>query len=123
MDRVIKFLSANVGTFNCSLTSDVEGSIPSESEDFPKEAPRLTDRARRGVGKREKERMNEKQYSANERRAYHIGIGAALGAGKQRKQLKEMASSMNEKERKSFWNGVNDSLMNRAWKTGGRIKK
>lgn len=67
--------------------------------------------------------MGKQQYSAEERRAYHIGIGAALGASGRRKQLKEMAAGMGEKERKSFWNGVSDSLMNRAWKTGGKIKK
>lgn len=65
----------------------------------------------------------KKEYSAEEKRAYYIGVGAALGAAQKRSQVKQMAAGMSEKARKSYWNGVNDSLMTRAWTTGGKIKR
>lgn len=87
---------------------------------------RETGAACRGAKEKEVEKKGfwkkeEPSYSAEERRAYHIGVGASLGAGQNTKLVKKMAAGMKEKERKSFWNGFDDGLTTQAWRHGGKI--
>ena len=66
--------------------------------------------------------MSGKQYSAEEKRAYYMGVGASIGMGKV-KAIKKATSGMSPKAKASFNNGFDDGLQSRAWKNGGRIKK
>lgn len=70
-----------------------------------------------------KEKKEKKVYSADERRAYYIGVGASMRLGSSAGTYKKMKSSMPEKEWESFNNGLNDGMVYRAWKTGGKIKR
>lgn len=47
------------------------------------------------------------RYSASERKAYYMGVGAAIGFGKV-EEIKKAARKMTEKDRKSFYNGFDD---------------
>ena len=59
------------------------------------------------------EKQNKlKQYSAAERKAYYMGIGAAIGFGKV-SEIKKATSKMSEKEKRSFYNGVDDRAVTR----------
>lgn len=70
-----------------------------------------------------KEKKAKKVYSADERRAYYIGVGASMRLGSSSGTYKKMKSSMTEKEWESFNNGLNDGMVSHAWKTGGKIKR
>ena len=66
--------------------------------------------------------MSGKQYSAEEKRAYYIGVGASIGMGRV-KNIKKAALGMTPAEKKSFYNGFDDGMNRRAWNTGGKVKR
>ena len=51
-----------------------------------------------------------KRYSAAERKAYYIGIGAAIGLGRTQ-NIKRATSKMDEKEKRSFYNGFDETML------------
>ena len=66
--------------------------------------------------------MSGKQYSAEEKRAYYIGVGASIGMGKVA-TIKKATAGMSAKEKASFNNGFDDGIESRAWKSGGRVRR
>ena len=58
-----------------------------------------------------KANKHKKQYSSSERKAYYMGIGAWIGFGKVA-GIKKAVAKMSEPERKSFYNGFDDSATN-----------
>ena len=59
--------------------------------------------------------MEKKKYSANERKAYYMGIGAAIGFGRV-SEIKKVVSSMTKAEKESFYNGFDDRFTRRKVK-------
>lgn len=59
-------------------------------------------------------RVNQqtKRYSAAERKAYYMGVGAAIGFGKV-SEIKRAANRMSETEKRSFYNGFDDRATKR----------
>lgn len=53
-----------------------------------------------------------KQYSAKEKKAFYIGVGAGIGFGRT-KEIKKVTSKMTAAERKSFYNGFDAQLEKR----------
>ena len=53
-----------------------------------------------------------KQYSAKEKKAFYIGVGAAVGFGRV-KEIKRVMNKMTVAERESFKNGFDDQLLKR----------
>ena len=54
----------------------------------------------------------KKQYSANERKAYYMGVGAGIGFGKVQ-NIKKTVSKMTKEEKKSFYNGFDNYMQRR----------
>ena len=50
---------------------------------------------------------NKRTYSAKEKNAYYMGVGAGVGFGK---KIKTFAGKMTADEKRSFYNGLNDYL-------------
>ena len=50
-----------------------------------------------------------KQYSAKEKKAFYIGVGASLGFGRT-KEIKKATSKMTVAEKKSLYNGFQAQL-------------
>ena len=55
-------------------------------------------------------KTNKKQFSSEERKAYYMGVGAAIGFGKSA-EIKRVTSNMTAEEKKSFNNGFDDRIM------------
>ena len=54
--------------------------------------------------------MEKKNYSAKERRAYYMGIGAHIGLGKVA-EIKKAVAAMTKTEKESFYNGFDDRAL------------
>lgn len=61
--------------------------------------------------------MEKKNYSAKERKAYYMGIGAAIGFGRL-SEIKKVVSSMTKAEKESFYNGFDDRSTRQKRKGG-----
>lgn len=59
-----------------------------------------------------KAKQNKPQYSAAEKRAYYIGVGAAVGMGNV-KSVKRYMGKLSPLEKESFKNGYDDHLLKR----------
>lgn len=60
-------------------------------------------------------KINNKRYSAKEKKAYYMGIGAGIGFGKT-KNIKNTVGKMTKEEKESFYNGFDDYMQ----KSGSR---
>ena len=56
-----------------------------------------------------KKQLN-RRFTAEERRAYYMGVGAAIGFGKV-SAIKRAANKMSPMAKKSFYNGFDDRFM------------
>ena len=52
-------------------------------------------------------KINNKRYSAKEKKAYYMGIGAGIGFGKTQ-GIKKAVNEMTKEEKQSFYNGFDD---------------
>ena len=59
-----------------------------------------------------KNKQKKSQYSAAEKRAYYIGVGAAMGLGKW-PHVKRNMDKLSPLEKESFKNGFDDHLTKR----------
>lgn len=60
--------------------------------------------------------MKKKQkYSADEKKAYYIGVGAGIGFGRG-KNISKMMKSMSAQEKQSFQNGFESGMLKKNWK-------
>lgn len=50
------------------------------------------------------------QYSAKEKKAYYIGVGAGIGFGKAG-YIQRFARTLSPAEKKSFYNGLDASIL------------
>ena len=57
-------------------------------------------------------KKDTKRYTAAERKAYYMGVGAWIGFGKAT-GIKKAASKMTAAEKQSFYNGFDDSATKR----------
>jgi len=53
-----------------------------------------------------------KRYSAKEKKAYYMGLGAGIGFGKTQ-SIKKAVSKMTKEEKQSFYNGFDDYSIKR----------
>ena len=53
-----------------------------------------------------------KKYSSAEKKAYYMGLGAARTGGRV-EFIKKFASGLPDRERRSFYNGVDAGLINK----------
>ena len=60
-----------------------------------------------------KSSQKTKCYTATERKAYYMGVGAAIGFGKI-SEIKKTAGRMSEAEKRSFYNGFDNRLQRRG---------
>ena len=60
----------------------------------------------------DKNKLKKPQYSAAEKRAYYIGVGAAVGMGNV-KNVKRYMGKLSPLEKQSFKNGFDDHLTKR----------
>lgn len=49
----------------------------------------------------------KKKYSYKEKKAFYLGVGAAIGCGRT-SQIKRVTAKMTPEEKKSFYNGFDD---------------
>lgn len=50
------------------------------------------------------------QYSAKERKAYYMGVGAGIGFGKT-VHIKRFVRTLSPAEKKSFYNGLDSAML------------
>lgn len=55
-------------------------------------------------------KQQNRRFTVEERRAYYMGVGAAIGFGKI-SAIKRAANKMRPAEKKSFYNGFDDGFM------------
>ena len=60
----------------------------------------------------QKAKQETKRYSAAERKAYYMGVGAHIGFGRL-SEIKRTTSKMSEAEKRSFYNGFDDRATKR----------
>lgn len=59
------------------------------------------------------EKRENKRYTSAERKAYYMGVGAAIGFGKTR-EIDKVRKRLSPIEKKSFYNGFDDYLERRS---------
>lgn len=69
--------------------------------------------------------MAGKKFSWKEKRAYYMGLGAAIGFGRV-SGIKKVADKMSKEEKRSFYNGFDDYSANKkveVQKSGRKQRK
>jgi hypothetical protein len=64
-------------------------------------------------------RRNNKRYTAKERKAYYVGVGAGIGFGKSQ-NMKKAVGKMTKEEKQSFNNGFDDYVQKRVGRKSQR---